>query len=105
MNNHELTALAYHLQRYLWLDGEYHMVMLDDSIAGDLDAAMTVRREGLQAERVPLGILTIMKGIYYERLIEQIERRPDSAILELGFVLLSMAEESCRTVHKAVERS
>ncbi|GGM29899.1 hypothetical protein GCM10009425_45590 [Pseudomonas asuensis] len=36
-------------------------------------------------------------------MIEQIERRPDSAVLELGFTLLSMGEESCNMVHKAIE--
>ncbi|WP_250888420.1 SEC-C metal-binding domain-containing protein [Pseudomonas sp. RC3H12] len=103
MMGHELTALAYHLRCNLWLDGEYNMVMLEDSIAADLDTAMAVRREGLPGKRVPEGILTKMKGTFYERLIEQIERRPDPAILELGFTLLSMGEESCTTVHKAIE--
>ncbi|MGG5286434.1 YecA family protein [Pseudomonas viridiflava] len=103
MMGHELTALAYHLRCNLWLDDEYNMVMLEDSIAADLDTAMAVRREGLPGQRVPEGILTKMKGTYYERLIEQIERRPDSAVLELGFTLLSMGEESCNTVHKAIE--
>ncbi len=103
MMGHELTALAYHLRCNLWLDDQYNMVMLEDSIAADLDTAMAVRREGLPGQRVPLGILTKMKGTYYERLIEQIERRPDPAILELGFTLLSMGEESCNTVHQAIE--
>lgn len=104
MMGHELTALAYHLRFNLWLDDEYNMVMLDDSIAADLDTAMVVRREGLPGQRVPEGILTKMKGTYYERLIEQIERRPSPATLELGFTLLSMGEETCNTVHQAIER-
>lgn len=103
MMGHELTALAYHLRCNLWLDDEYNLVMLEDSIAADLDTAMTVRREGLPGKRVPEGILTKMRGTFYERLIEQIERRPDPAVLELGFTLLSMGEESCKTVHKAIE--
>lgn len=103
MMSHELTALAYHLRCNLWLDDKYDMVMLDDSIAADLDTAMTVRREGLPGERIPPGILTKMKGTYYERLLEQIERRPDPAVLELGFTLLYMGEESCSSVHQAIE--
>lgn len=74
-----------------------------DSIAADLDTAMTVRREGLPGKRVPEGILTKMRGTFYERLIEQIEHRPHPAILELGFTLLSMGEETCKAVHKAIE--
>lgn len=103
MMGHELTALAYHLRCNLFLDEQYNIVMLDDSIAADLDTAMTVRREGFPGQRVPPGILTKMKGTYYERLIEQIERRPDPAVLELGFTLLSMGEDSCNTVHQAID--
>lgn len=104
MMSHELTALAYHLKRNLWLDDQYDMVMLDDSIAAELDSAMTVRREGLPGKRVPEGILTKMKGTYYERLIQQIEHRPNPAILDLGFTLLAMDEDSCNTVHKVIEQ-
>lgn len=104
MMSHELTALAYHLKRNLWLDDQYDMVMLDDSIAAELDSAMTVRREGLPGQRVPEGILTKMKGTYYERLIEQVEHRPNPAILDLGFTLLAMDEESCIKVHQVIEQ-
>lgn len=100
--NHELTALAYHLQRNLWLDPEFNITMLEDSIAGELDAAMTVRREGFPGQRTPSGILTKMAGTLYESLITQIERRADPAILELGFVLLSMDEDSCQNVHRGL---
>lgn len=100
--NHELTALAYHLQRNLWLDPEFNMVMLEDSIAAELDTAMTVRREGFPGQRTPSGILTKMAGTLYESLITQIERRADPAILELGFTLLSMDEDSCQNVHRGL---
>lgn len=101
--NHELTALAYHLSRNLSLDPEFNMIMLEDSIAGELDAAMTVRREGVPGKKTPSGILTKMAGTLYENLIAQIERRADPAILELGFVLLSMDEASCWNIHKGLE--
>lgn len=100
--NHELTALAYHLQRNLWLAPDFNMVMLEDSIAAELDTAMTVRREGFPGKRTPSGILTKMAGTLYESLITQIERRADPAILELGFALLSMDEESCQSVHRGL---
>lgn len=75
------------------------MISLHDSIAGDLDVAMTVRREGLPGKRTPPGILTYMQGTLYERLIMQIERRTDAAVLELGFELLSMNDRSCQSIH------
>ncbi|WP_085633905.1 SEC-C metal-binding domain-containing protein [Pseudomonas sp. R16(2017)] len=99
MMSHELTALAYHLRQNMWLNPDFNMVALDDSIASDLDAAMTVRREGVRGKRVPPGILTVMQGTLYEHLIIQIEHRADPAILELGFTLLSMSEDSCRNIH------
>ncbi|MHB9352997.1 YecA family protein [Pseudomonas amygdali] len=102
MASHELTTLGYHLRRNLWLTDEFQMMMLDDSIASDLDAAMMVRREGFRGKRVPPGILTVMTGTLYERLIEQIERRADPAILELGFQLLSMGEDSCLGIHRGL---
>lgn len=100
--NHELTALAYHLHSNMWVNPQYNLMMLEDSIAGEMDAAMTVRREGFPGERTPSGILTVMKGTLYDRLLTQIERSADPSILELGFSLLSMGEETCRNVHQGL---
>lgn len=103
MSGHELTVLGYHLRQNLWLDEEHDLVMLDDSIARDLDAAMMVRRDNQPGVDTPTGILTKMRGTVYEGLIKQIEDRADPATLELGFHLLSMAEDSCRDVHSLLE--
>lgn len=103
MSGHELTVLGYHLKQNLWLDGTYDTVMLEDSLARDLDAAMMVRRDNQPGDDTPVGILTKMRGTRYESLIGEIETRADPAILELGFHLLSMNEESCRNVHRILE--
>ena len=103
MSGHELTVLGYHLKRNLWLDKDPGLVMLDDSIAQDLDTAMLVRRENLPGDDTPVGILTKMRGTRYESLIKEIEARADAATLELGFHLLSMDEDSCRNVHSLLE--
>lgn len=100
--SHELTALAFHLRRNLWLDPKYGMVILEDSIATDLDTAMMVRRDGRVGARTPAGILTRMAGTLYERLISQIEKSASPAALELGFSLLSMNEDSSRHVHRGL---
>lgn len=97
--SHELTALGFHLKRNMWLDSDFDMVMLDDTISVDLDTAMTVRREGIPGEQTPPGILTHLAGTLYERLVAQIEQQADPATLELGFELLCMSEDSCRNVH------
>ncbi len=98
MSGHELTVLGYHLRQNLWLDEKQDIVMLDDSLARDLDTAMLVRRDNLPGSDTPAGLLTKMRGTRYESLIKEIEDRADPATLELGFHLLSMAEESCRDV-------
>jgi hypothetical protein len=58
----ELTALSYHLKRNLWLEDRYDIVRLADDISCDLDAAMTVRRDGIPGKRTPDGILTKFAG-------------------------------------------
>ncbi|MCL6262294.1 SEC-C metal-binding domain-containing protein [Craterilacuibacter sp. RT1T] len=103
MSGHELTVLGYHLRQNLWLDEKYDRVMLEDSIAQDLDAAMMVRRDNQPGDDTPVGILTKMRGTRYESLIKEIEARSDPATLELGFHLLSMNEDSCNNVHRVLE--
>jgi len=103
MSGHELTVLGYHLKQNLWLDDNYNAVMLEDSIARDLDTAMMVRRDNLPGDDTPAGILTKMRGTRYESLIKEIETRADPATLELGFHLLSMDEDSCKNVHSVLE--
>ena len=103
MSGHELTVLGYHLKQNLWLDEKYDSVMLEDSIARDLDTAMLVRRENQPGDDTPVGILTKMRGTRYERLVTEIETKADPATLELGFHLLSMDEDSCMNVHRILE--
>lgn len=102
-SGHELTVLGYHLKQNLWLDEKYDNVMLDDSLAQDLDTAMLVRRDNQPGDDTPVGILTKMRGTRYESLIKDIEALADPATLELGFHLLTMDEETCRNVHRLLE--
>lgn len=103
MSGHELTVLGYHLRQNLWLDEKVSAVILEDSIAQDLDTAMMVRRENLPGNDTPAGILTKMRGTHYEKIIREIESKANPATLELGFHLLSMDEDACRNVHRVLE--
>lgn len=96
--SHEHTALSFHLKRNLWLEEKFDMVMLEDDIAIDLDLAMTVRRENIAGSRTPEGILTRFAGTTFEHLIFQIENRAEPATLELGFLLLTLGEDTCRNI-------
>jgi hypothetical protein len=103
MSGHELAVLGFHLKQNLWLDEKYNMAVLEDSVAQDLDTAMIVRRDNQPGDDTPVGILTKMRGTRYERLIKEIEAKANPAILELGFHLLLMDEDSCMAVHRLLE--
>jgi hypothetical protein len=101
--SHEFTALGFHLKRNLWLESDASMYMLDDTIAVDLDTAMTVRREYIAGQHTPPGILTRLAGSLYERLIQQIEDVADPPAIAMGFELLSMSEQACWNVHNGID--
>lgn len=102
MASHELTTLAFHLRRNLWLDPAYNMHMLEDSISTDLDVAMMVRRDGFPGQRTPPGILTAMVSTLYEKLISQIEWQNDPSIISLGLQLLALGEQTCRNIDRGL---
>lgn len=101
--SHELSALGFHLKRNLWIRSDYDTALLDDTMTMDLDLAMTVRREGVAGPRTPEGILTWLSGTLYERLLHQIERRAEPAILDFGLHLLTLGEDTARNIHHGLE--
>jgi hypothetical protein len=103
MASHELTILSYHLKQNLWLSEEHDMVLLEDDISTDLDLAMLARREGIPAKRSPDGILTRFAGTTLGRFVREIEARPDPGIIDLGFMLLTLGEETVVEVSKGIE--
>lgn len=99
----ELTALSYHLKTNLWLDDKYDIVSLTDDISCDLNAAMTVRREGLPGQRTPDGILTKLAGTTIELVFQEIEKRPDSDAVEFAFTVLTCDEETVRKLSEGID--
>lgn len=99
----ELTILAYHLRQNLWIDEKTNMVMLADEIAIDLDTAMTVRREGIDGERTPSGILTQLEGTLVGRMLKTIEHSPEAALVDLGFMLLTLSGETLKDVDRGLK--
>ncbi|MFL6311344.1 MAG: hypothetical protein ACJ71W_04485 [Terriglobales bacterium] len=100
----ELTVLSYHLKANLWLDDKYDMVRLMDDISCDLNAAMTVRREGLPGQRTPDGILTKFAGTTIERVFQEIEKRPDSDAVEFAFQVLTFDEETVTKLSEGIDK-
>ena len=101
----ELTALSFHLKRSLWLEEQYDFVHLTDDISCDLDAAMTVRREGIPGRRTPEGIVTKLAGTTIERILKQIEERPEPDMLEFAFAVLSCSEEATKKLSESIDEA
>lgn len=104
MASHELTILSYHLKTNLWLDEEHAMFVLDDDISADLDLAMLVRREGIAGKGTPEGILTRFSATALGRMVKAIEARPDPATIDLGFMLLTLGEDTVLEVSAGIEQ-
>lgn len=103
ISTHELTILSFHLRQNLWVGDEYDMVMLDDDISSDLDAAMLARRDGLPGKSTPEGFLTRLAKTSVGRLIRSIEHRPDPETLDLGFLLLTLGEDAALDISKMMD--
>lgn len=99
----ELTALSYHLKTNLWLDDTHDIVSLMDDISCDLNAAMTVRREGLPGQRTPDGILTKFSGTTIERVLQEIEKHPNADAVEFAFQVLTFDEETVKKLSEGID--
>ena len=85
------------------MDDKYDMLLLEDDIAIDLDIAMSVRREGIAGKPTPDGILTRFSETIVRRIIRQIETSPEPTIIDLGFLLLELGEDTITTLNKGLE--
>ena len=101
----ELTALSFHLKHNLWLEDQYDWVHLTDDISCDLDAAMTVRREGIPGKRTPDGILTKLAGLTIEKILREIEAKPAPETLDFAFTVLSCAEETVKKLSEGIDEA
>jgi len=91
MATHETVILSYHLKKNLWIEENVNMLMLEDDISGDLDVAMAARRDGVNGQRTPDGILTRPSSTAVGRIITAIESRPEPGVIDFGFLLLAMS--------------
>ncbi len=101
--SHEIVALGFHLRQNLWL-GEYDFIALQDDIAVDVDIAMAARRDGVDGERTPPGILTQLKGTAVGRIIEEIENRSEPGAIGVGLELLKLSGQSARALSDVIDK-
>jgi len=104
MASSELTILSYHLKQNLWMPDEYNLIQLSGEISIDLDLAMYARREGLPGKSTPDGILTRFSSTALGRMVKAIENNPDPATIDLGFILLTLGEESVTYISNFIDQ-
>lgn len=102
MASQELTILGYHLTKNLWVQSDVDFMQLADDFSAALDIAMAVRRNGMQGAATPDGVLTRFGKTTVGRIVSEIESRPDSATIDLGFLLLAMGEQAVTEMSRAV---
>ncbi len=104
MATHETVILAHHLKKNLWLRDEVDMLMLEDDISVDLDVAMAVRRDGVDGEPTPDGVLTRLSATTVGRIISAIDACPDPVIIDFGLLLLSMSEKAAMDASVGIDQ-
>jgi hypothetical protein len=101
MATHETVILSHHLKKNLWIEESVDMLMLDDDISVDLDVAMAVRRDGVNGQGTPDGILTRLNSTTVGRIITALESRPEPGVIDFGFLLLAMSGKATTDASRA----
>jgi hypothetical protein len=104
MSSHETNLLAYHLRSNLWVSNELNFVMITDDVAVDLDIAMAARRTGIPGARTPKGILTRLQSTVIAQILSEIEDKEESAVIEFGFMLLTLGEDTVMQADHYIRR-
>jgi hypothetical protein len=105
MATHETVILSYHLKKNLWIEENVDMLMLGDDISVDLDVAMAARRDGVNGQRTPDGILTRLNSTTAGRIITAIENRPDPGVIDFGLLLLAMSGKATTDASTGIDRA
>ncbi|RAP55701.1 nuclease-related domain-containing protein [Oleiagrimonas sp. MCCC 1A03011] len=100
----ELTIFAYHLKHNLWLEDATTMLHLAEDFTAGLDIAMAARRRGIDGDATPEGFMTRFEGKTLGRIVQEIERRPEPAVLDQGFQLLEMSGDAFDNLSRIVDR-
>ena len=100
----ELTILAYHLKHNLWMEDATAMLHLAEDFTAGLDIAMAVRRRGIDGDATPDGFMTRFEGKTLGRIVQEIERQPEPAVLDQGFQLLEMSGDAFDNLSRIIDR-
>ena len=103
--NHELSTLAVYINKNLYFQDEFQLVMLDDNVTCDLELAMMARRDNLKdIPFTPDGLLTKFKNTHVGNLINQVSFSIEEKLQQIGLHLLSLDEEALNFINEAIEK-
>lgn len=100
----ELTILAYHLKHNLWIEDATAMLQLAEDFTAGLDIAMAVRRRGIDGNATLEGFMTRFEGKTLGRIVREIERRPEPAVLDQGFQLLELSGDAFDNLSRIIDQ-
>jgi hypothetical protein len=103
MASHEITTLAYHLKQNLWL-GEYDFIQMHDDISADVDIAMATRRDGVDGERTPPGVLTFLEGKSLGRLLDELNALATPWTTAAGLELMKLGSDTAADLCTIIDR-
>lgn len=103
--NHELTILSTYITKNLYFPGNADMIMLEDSLSGELELAMLGRREGLNITTPSMGLLTIEKKYHFiGNLVKKLKYSDSTKEQKLGFLLLSLAKATLEQLDNSIRQ-
>ncbi len=103
--NHELTILSTYIKQNLYFEDHANMIMLDESLSGDLELSMLSRREGFEAPKTPEGLLLLEhKYEYIGGLLNQIKYSDNFIDQKIGFLLLSLSGDTLAELDGAINQ-
>lgn len=103
--NHELTILSTYIKQNLYFQENADMIMLEDSLSGELELSMLARREGFSAPRTPDGLLTLEnKYKFIGNLLEQLKYSSLFNDQKLGFLILSLSKNTLMELDGAIKQ-
>ncbi|MFW1755154.1 SEC-C metal-binding domain-containing protein [Acinetobacter wanghuae] len=103
--NHELSTLAVYINKNLYFQDEFQLMMLDDDVTCDLELAMMARRDNLKdIPLTPDGLLTRFKNTHVGNLIDQVSFSIEEKLQQIGLHLLSLDEKTLNFINEALEK-
>ena len=101
---HELLSL--YLQRGLAFKEDVSLVYAMGDLAGPIDVAMCVRRDGAEGPETPEGVIDQLANTHFGNMVSALDQREDPTAINLALVLLDMAQSSTpiQDTNKKVEK-